>query len=74
MTNLNKLLGFASVLGLWLIAACTTPPDGTVRLQEVARAVPGGDPPWQRADDAGGVRLRRGGSDEPAREIGRAHV
>jgi len=67
VTNLNKLLGFASVLGLWLIAACTTPPDGTVRLQEVARAVPGGDPPWQRDDDAAGVRLRRGGSDQPAR-------
>lgn len=50
-----------------LLGSCATAPDGAVRLAEIVRAVPGGDPPWLRDDDAGGVRVRRGGGEVPAR-------
>jgi len=55
MNTLNKRL---TLLAFCFITACTTVPEGTARLQEVARVVPSGDPPWQRDDTAPGVRLR----------------
>lgn len=67
MTLLRLLFGTTVAIVLSLLAACPTLPDGDVQLREVARSVPGGDPPWQRDDNAPGVRLRRGGTDQPAR-------
>jgi len=64
MNTLNKRL---TLLAFCFITACTTVPEGTARLQEVARVVPSGDPPWQRDDTAPGVRLRRGSNDQLAR-------
>lgn len=60
------LAGAAMLFG----TSCTTLPEGTARLQEVVRVVPGGDPPWQRVDDTSGVRLRRGGGAEQPARIG----
>jgi hypothetical protein len=67
MTRPRMLVGFVVALVLSVIAACVTLPEGTARLSEVVREVPGGDPPWQRDDSASGVRLRRGGSEQSAR-------
>jgi len=67
--RLPSLVCTAALVGAALLFAtsCTTVPEGTPRLQEVARVVPGGDPPWQRVDDPSGVRLRRGGAEQPVR-------
>lgn len=60
------LLGLL-VLVLLQLGSCASPPDGEVRLAEIVRALPGGDPPWLRDDDAAGVRVRRaGGGEVPA--------
>lgn len=61
------LMLLALVLPL-LLGSCATSSDGAVRLAEIVRAVPGGDPPWLRDDNARGVRVRRaGGAEVPAR-------
>jgi hypothetical protein len=67
--RLPMLLRAAALAGAALLfgTSCTTVPEGTAQLHEVVRVVPGGDPPWQRVNDASGVRLRRGGVEQPAR-------
>ena len=55
---------------LVLLGSCASQPDGAVRLDQIVRATPGGEPPWVRDDDAAGVRLRRAAGGEVAARAG----
>lgn len=64
MTKLRWLALLVLQVGaLVLLGSCVTTPPGAARLTSIVHAMPGADPPWQLADNARGVTVRRAGAD-----------
>jgi hypothetical protein len=67
MTQLQRFVRVVLLAGmLLLVGSCvTTTPPGSAQLRSIVHAMPGSDPPWQLADTARGVTVRRGGANVP---------